>query len=87
MLSMAKGAGKFALTLSAHFPDVDAPSAARALAACAEFVAGKLPEAAARTTLIVAAMEAGFEFETGHATELVERHLTEAAEASLRSIE
>jgi hypothetical protein len=72
--------------LRLYFPDIDAPSATRARVACQEFLAGKLAEQAARTTLIVAAMEAGFQFETGEATDLIERHLTEAAEAGIRAV-
>lgn len=73
--------------LNVDFPDIDAPSAVRARAVCAEFLAGNLPEEAARATLIVAAMEAGFQFETGQTMELLERHLTQAAEEGIRTIE
>lgn len=72
--------------LNSEFPDIDAPSAKRAIAAVEAFLAGKGPENAARITFVVAAMEAGFKFEAGVGTELMEEHLTEAAEASLRGL-
>lgn len=72
--------------LRVYFPDIDAPSATRARLACQEFLAGKLAEQAVRATLVVAAMEAGFQFETGEAIELIERHLTEAAAEGIRAV-
>lgn len=49
-------------------------------------LAGKLAEQAVRTTLVVAAMEAGYQFETGQANELMQGHLTEAAKEVVRNV-
>ena len=70
-----------------HFPDKQGPSHARALCACDLVLSGNGPSELARTTFVVAAMEAGFLFEIiDDAALAYERRIELEAENGLRSI-
>lgn len=73
--------------LLTRFPDPDAPSCRRAIAACADCIAGTGSGAGARATFVVAAMEAGYRFDIIDDPEIaLERKSDFEAEIGLASI-
>lgn len=73
--------------LETRFPDSDAPSCRRAIVACVDCISGTGSGAGARATFVVAAMEAGYQFDVIDDPEIaLERKTDFEAEIGLASI-